>query len=119
VTGTAVDVAVDVRRLELDRAFTYLLPDDVQAPPGTLVSVPFHGRTVKAWVLGPAAEVPSRVLPVRRVLSKVPVFPERDLPLYRWVSERYISPLAAVIARAHPPRVASEERSVPGDRQGG
>ena len=114
MTGRAVDVAVDVPRLELDRAFTYLLPDEVQAPSGTLVSVPFHGRTVKAWVLGPAAEVPSRVLPVRRVLSAVPVFREFDLPLYRWVSERYISPLAAVIARAHPPRVASEERSVPG-----
>jgi primosomal protein N' (replication factor Y) len=109
VTGRAVDVAVDLPRLELDRAFTYLLPEDVQAPTGTLVSVPFHGRTVKAWVIGPAAEMPSKVLPVRRVLSRVPVFREGDLRLYRWVSERYISPLAAVIDRAHPPRVASEE----------
>ena len=119
VTGTAVDVAVDLPRLELDRAFTYFLPDGVEAPPGSLVSVPFHGRTVKAWVLGPAEQVPPRVLRVRKVLSKVPLFREHDLRLYRWVAERYISPLASVIGRAHPPRVASEEGKVADRATGG
>jgi primosomal protein N' (replication factor Y) (superfamily II helicase) len=105
----AVDVCLAVPRLELDRPFTYLLPEGIEAPTGTLVSVPFHGRTVKGWVLGPAAEVPARVLRVRRVLSRVPVFGPADLRLYRWVSERYVAPLGAVIGRAHPPRVAGEE----------
>lgn len=107
MSGTPVDVAVAVPRLELDRPFTYLVPDEV--PPGSLVSVPFHGRTVKGWVLGPATEIPKRVLPVRRVLSRVPLFGEGALRLYRWMSERYVTPLATVIDRAHPPRVASEE----------
>lgn len=114
MTGAAVDVVVAVPRLELDRPFTYLLPEGVEAPVGTLVSVPFHGRTLRGWVVGPAAEIPSRVLRVRKVLSRVPVFRTEDLELYRWVGDRYISPLAAVIERAHPPRVASEEDAVGG-----
>lgn len=104
-----VAVCVDVPRLEVDRAFTYALPDGVEAGTGFLVSVPFHGRTVKGWVLGPTHEVPARVLSVRRVLSPVPLFDERALQLYRWMSDRYVAPLATVIGRAGPPRVASEE----------
>jgi primosomal protein N' (replication factor Y) (superfamily II helicase) len=104
-----VAVAVAVPRLELDRPFTYLVPDGTDAPTGTLVSVPFHGRTVRGWVLGPTDDVPGRVLPVRRVLSRVPLFDDRALRLYRWMAERYVTPLAAVIDRALPPRVAGEE----------
>lgn len=111
-----VAVAVDVPRLELDRPFTYLAPDGVGT--GFLVSVPFHGRTVRGWVLGPTDDVPVRVLAVRRVLSRVPLFRDTDLALYRWMAERYVAPLASVIARAHPPRVAGEEsrpRPAPAD----
>ena len=107
-------VAVDLPRLELDRPFTYLAPDDEGVGVGTLVSVPFHGRTVKGWILGAADDdIPRRVLPIRRILSRVPLFDEVDLRLYRWVSERYVAPLATVIGRAHPPRVAGEEAREP------
>ncbi|MGH2739120.1 MAG: hypothetical protein ACRDH6_01335 [Actinomycetota bacterium] len=102
-------VAVAVPRLELDRPFTYLIPEPESVSVGTLVSVPFHGRTVKGWVLGPTSEIPDRVLPVRRVLSRRPIFDERTLELCRWVSERYVVPLATAIGRLHPPRVAGEE----------
>ena len=104
-------VAVDLPRLELDRPFTYLAPDGVGM--GQLVSVPFHGRTVKGWVLGDTDDVPKRVFPVRRVLSPVALFDERLLSLYRWMADRYVAPLAAVIGRAHPPRVAGEEGRQP------
>jgi primosomal protein N' (replication factor Y) (superfamily II helicase) len=104
-----VTVAVDLPRLELDRPFTYLVPEGEDAGVGTLVSVPFHGRTVKGWILGPTDDVPKRVLPIRRILSRAPIFRDTDLRVYRWVSERYVAPLATVIRRAHPPRVASEE----------
>jgi primosomal protein N' (replication factor Y) len=57
-----------------------------------------------------------RVLPLERVVSPVPVFDASTLGLLRWVSERYVSPLAAVIARAAPPRVASEEEAADGAR---
>jgi primosomal protein N' (replication factor Y) (superfamily II helicase) len=99
-----------VPRLEVDRPFTYLLSDADGAGTGSLVSVPFHGRTVKGWVLGPTAEVrEGRLLPVRKVHSRVRFFDERGLRLLRWLSERYIAPLAAVIERSYPPRVVSEE----------
>jgi primosomal protein N' (replication factor Y) (superfamily II helicase) len=73
------------------------------------VSIPFHGRTVRGWVLGPAAELPGRVLPVRRVLSKVPVIDERLLRLAQWMAVRYVVPLSLAIGAMPPSRVASEE----------
>lgn len=111
--GVPVDVAVDIPRLELDRPFTYLLPTDRAPGIGLLVSVRFHGRTIRAWVLGPSEDPPGRVLPVRRVLSLVPLFDRAALQLYRWISQRYVVPLSVVIGRAHPPRVASEESDAP------
>jgi primosomal protein N' (replication factor Y) (superfamily II helicase) len=111
-----VDVCVAVPRLALDRPFTYLLPEGAQAGIGSLVSVPFHGRMVRGWVLGPADEVPpGRLLPVRRVRSPVRFFDPPMLELLRWVATRYVAPLCTVIERSHPPRVAAEERGFGGE----
>ena len=71
--------------------------------------VPFHGRSVRGWVLGPTDDLPGRILPVRSLVSPVRWFDEGVLDLCRWVSERYVAPLAAVLERATPPRVAGEE----------
>jgi primosomal protein N' (replication factor Y) len=60
-------------------------------------------------VLGPTDDVPDRVLPVRKLVSPTRWFDARGLDLCRWVSERYVAPLAAVLERATPPRVAGEE----------
>lgn len=104
-----VAVCVDRPLLALDRPFTYELADELGAGVGSLVQVPFHGRSVRGWVLGPSDEVPDRVLPVNKLVSPVRFFDEAMLQLLRWTAERYVAPLAAVIARSHPPRVASEE----------
>jgi len=109
VLAGPVEVCVDRPVLALDRPFTYELAPELRAGVGSLVRVPFHGRAVRGWVLGPAEEVPPRLLPVGAVLSPVRFFDRRLLDLFRWMSERYVAPLAAVIARSHPPRVASEE----------
>src|SRR5207248_4225796 len=50
-----------------------------------------------------------RMLEVHKVVSPVRFFDERLLELYRWMSQRYVAPLATVIGRSFPPRVASEE----------
>ncbi|MBI3648174.1 MAG: hypothetical protein HY240_05445 [Actinobacteria bacterium] len=76
---------------------------------GSLVQAPFHGRLVRGWVLGPTGDVPARMLPVKKRVSPVRFVTPASLELLRWVSARYVSPLAAVIARSVPPRVASEE----------
>lgn len=108
-------MSVDVPLLSLDRPFTYLLPDASDAGLGSLVSVKFHGRTVRGWILGPASETPqARLLRVSRVRSPVRFFDQPMLELLRWMSERYIAPLCTVIARSHPPRVAAEEKALAG-----
>ena len=104
-----VGVCVDRPLLSLDRPFTYDLPAELEAGVGSLVQVPFHGRATRGWVLGPTEDLPARMLEIKKVVSPVRFFDDRRLELFRWVSERYIAPLAAVIARAVPPRVASEE----------
>ncbi len=107
-----VDVCVAFPRLELDRPFTYLLDGEPEAGTGSLVSVPFHGRTLKGWILGPTSTAPQgRLLPVRTVRSRIRFFDPRLLELFRWLGERYLAPLATVIERSYPPRIASEERS--------
>jgi primosomal protein N' (replication factor Y) len=77
---------------------------------GSLVSVPFHGRTVQGWILGPAAELPEgKLLSVRQVRSPIRFFDRTMLALLQWVSDRYIVPLSVAIQRSYPPRVAGEE----------
>ncbi|HSL10185.1 MAG TPA: hypothetical protein VLA82_02575, partial [Actinomycetota bacterium] len=95
--------------LALDRPFTYDLAPDLGASVGSVVRVRFHGRLVRGWLLGPTDDVPARIAPVERLAASVPAFDPPMLELFRWVAERYVAPLAAVIARAVPPRVASEE----------
>ncbi len=102
-------MCVDRPVLSLDRPFTYALDEAFAAGVGSLVQVPFHGRIVRGWVLGPTDDVPERMLPVKKAVSPVRFFDPSMLELLRWVSERYVAPLAAVIARSHPPRVASED----------
>jgi primosomal protein N' (replication factor Y) len=104
-----VGVCVDRPLLSLDRPFTYDLPAELGAGVGSLVQVPFHGRASRGWVLGTTDDLPTRMLPVKKVVSAVPSFDERRLALFRWMSERYVAPLATVIGRAVPPRVVSEE----------
>ncbi len=109
-----VAVCIDRPILSLDRPFTYLLPPELDAGLGSLVQVPFHGRLIRGWVLGSSEAFGTRMLSVRKVVSPVRFFDDAMLDLMRWVSERYIAPLAAVIGRVAPPRVASEEAVVAG-----
>lgn len=102
-------VCVDRPVLSLDRSFTYELPEEIGAGVGSLVQVHFHGKLVRGWVLGPTDEVPARILSARKLVSPVRFFDGAMLDVLRWVSERYVAPLASAIARSHPPRVASEE----------
>jgi primosomal protein N' (replication factor Y) len=100
--------------LSLDRPFTYLLPPDSEGRPGvgSLVKVPFHGRAVRGWVLGATDDIPARTLSIQTVVSPVRFFDDDLLAVARWVSDRYVAPLAAVLGRLVPPRVASEEEAL-------
>ena len=102
-------MCVDRPLLSLDRPFTYGLPEELGAGLGSLVRVRFHGKLVRGWVLGATEDVPARMLEVHDVVSPVRFFDARRLDLFRWIAERYVAPLATVIERSSPPRVASEE----------
>jgi len=102
----------------LDRPFTYDLASELGAGVGSLVRFRFHGSLTKGWILGPTDDVPPRMLPVQRVVSAVPAFDEELLALARWVAARYVAPLATVLDRLSPPRVASEEDAVPAAADG-
>jgi primosomal protein N' (replication factor Y) len=119
VLSGPVDVCVDRPLLSLDRPFTYELDASLAAGVGSLVSVPFHGKSVKGWVLGASEDHPARTLPVTKVLSDVRAFDGSMLELLRWVSVRYVAPLSSVITRAVPPRVVSEEDAPSADEAPG
>jgi primosomal protein N' (replication factor Y) (superfamily II helicase) len=110
--GGPVAVCIDRPVLSLDRPFTYELPDDLDAGIGSLVQVRFHGKLTRGWVLGPTDDLPPRMLKVHKVVSPVRFFDERLLELYRWMSQRYVAPLATVIGRSFPPRVVGEDNNV-------
>jgi primosomal protein N' (replication factor Y) (superfamily II helicase) len=73
-------------------------------------------------VLGATDDIPTKMLDVVKRVSPIRFFSPTSLELLRWVSERYVSSLAAVIVRSHPPRVASEEEGegeeLPPERDG-
>jgi primosomal protein N' (replication factor Y) len=104
---------VDRPLLSLDRTFTYDLPAELAAGVGSLVRVPFHGKLTRGWVLGPAEELGKRTLSVKKVVSPTRYFDADGLALARWMGERYIAPLAAVLGRMTPPRTAGEEAATP------
>ena len=99
--------------LSLDRPFTYLLPPELEAGVGSLVRVPFHGKLTRGWILGPADELGKRTLSVKKTVSAVRYFDVEGLVLARWIGERYVAPLAAVLGRMTPPRTAGEESASP------
>jgi primosomal protein N' (replication factor Y) len=99
--------------LALDRAFTYDLPAELDAGVGSYVRFRFHGKLTKGWVLGPTSDLPARTLPVIGAVSPVRFFDAELLDLARWISTRYVTPLAEVLGALSPPRVASEEPRAP------
>ncbi len=99
--------------LSLDRSFTYLLAPALEAGLGSLVQVPFNGKLTRGWILGPAEELGKRTLSVKKVVSPVRFFDADGLALARWIGERYVAPLAAVLGRMTPPRTAGEETATP------
>ena len=78
-----------------------------------MVRVPFHGKLTRGWILGPADELGKRTLSVNKTVSRVRFFDAEALALARWIGERYIAPLAAVLGRMTPPRTAGEEAASP------
>jgi primosomal protein N' (replication factor Y) len=73
---------------------------------GSLVRIPFGGRTVRGVVVGIApssSEAPERG--IAGPVLDVPVADPHLIETLEWIAERYTTPRGAVFARAVPPRV--------------
>ncbi len=101
--GRIVRVIPDVTGL--DKEFDYLIPDGMDAPVGTRVRVPLHGRRVAGWVVDvdpPDAVAPDRLRELVAVSSLGPTAGVVDVA--RWASVRWAAGrLRPFLVPASPP----------------
>jgi primosomal protein N' (replication factor Y) len=105
-----VEVALPV---PVPRTFTYL-NESGDIPAGTRVRVPFSGRTLIGWVLGPGAAPRelNRLRSIERVLDDRAV-PPRPPALCRFIADYAATTpglLRAALQRSRPGRTASPAR---------
>ena len=97
-----VEVAV---ALPVPGTFTYRDPrPGARLLPGVQVVVPFGGRMVTGFVLGPAAagSVGPRTRDIEAVIGGEPLFDEEVLALCRWAADYYLAPLGEFLRAALP-----------------
>ncbi|WP_239478535.1 MULTISPECIES: primosomal protein N' [unclassified Rothia (in: high G+C Gram-positive bacteria)] len=106
-------VQLDSHIPHLDRLFDYEVPEhlDASATVGARVKVKFSGREMQGFIRERVAEssVPTRILPLRTVISPVPVVGPEIFDLADAVAQRCSGTVADVLRLAVPPRVARVE----------
>ncbi len=103
-------VALDV---PLDEPFDFRVPEDLKAPVGALVVVPFGRARKIGVVVGKAhrSAIPAeRLRPIERVVEDVPAFAAADLELFEFCARYYHRALGEVIAASLPPRLRQVSR---------
>jgi primosomal protein N' (replication factor Y) len=94
--------------LAVERAFDYLVPDELAAElaVGTIVRVPLHGRRVRGWVVADDITPDTdhdRLLTVAGVVSAGP--PAEVVRLCEWAAWRWAGPLVPLLRAASPATV--------------
>ncbi len=92
--------------LPFRNAFTYSVPEELNSlvKVGVRVVVPFGKRILTGFVIGlsETADVTENIKPVRDVLDDYPIFDEKMLKFYEWISEYYISSLGEALKNSVP-----------------
>ncbi len=92
--------------LPFRNAFTYAIPENLEEAVkiGVRVVVPFGKRTLTGYVINitETTKVEKGIKKIRDVLDELPIFSEKSLEFYRWVSEYYISSLGEAIKNSIP-----------------
>lgn len=105
------EVVLDIPTRSLDSPFSYLIPDELasQILVGSLVLVPFSGRTAVGYVVSTNGDTadssvlePSKLKAVKEVIGS-PIFDEKQVALAFWMAHEYASPLPAVFRLFLPP----------------
>lgn len=85
--------------------FDYAVSDELagQVGVGCLVTAPFGNQTVQGVVMElPDAPSVAETRPLESLLDPVPVLTAPQIELAKWMSERYLQPLAAVVGMMLP-----------------
>ena len=109
-----VEVALPV---PVPRTFTYEADPATGSLEGMRVRVPFAGRKLVGWIVGPASErVAREIRPIERVLDEAPSITPDLLRLCRWISGYYLTPLGIVLRTALPAVLSRATRTSPSVR---
>ncbi len=100
--------------LPVPKAYTYGLPEQFQntCSPGVRVLVPFGRKRVTGYVLSgreTCGEFTAKN--ILDVLDDHPLFPESEIPFFRWIADYYLHPLGEVIRTALPSGLESHDES--------
>ena len=87
-------VIVDIAHSDVDRLFSYVVPEEMQLAPGQHVLVPFGrgNKPLEGFVLElseTAPETAAHIKPVLRILEPYPIFTAQQLALARWMQQSY------------------------------
>jgi len=97
-----ISVAVS---LPVMKSYTYSVPDHLQefCLPGMRVLVPFGRRRVTGYIISWLESCKGfTAKKILDVLDDYPLFPEKEIPFFKWISDYYIHPLGDVIKAALP-----------------
>ncbi len=111
-----VEVAIG---LPIEKTFYYEIPSAFgdRLRLGSPVLVPFRGRKVTGYAIAfppnlanyPKSDGPK---PILDILDERPLFDDRTLSFYRWISDYYLYPLGGVIKGGLPPGINLESQQL-------
>ncbi|MBI5560741.1 MAG: primosomal protein N' [Deltaproteobacteria bacterium] len=91
--------------LPIDGVFTYEVPDHLKGActVGTRVLAPFGKRSVTGYIVALKKDAAVKgIKPIIDVLDASPLFDEKRLKFFKWLSSYYLSPPGEVFSLMHP-----------------
>ncbi|SFP05910.1 replication restart DNA helicase PriA [Salibacterium halotolerans] len=108
-------VIVDVAAARTDKAFDYLIPEELEemVHPGMRVMVPFGPRSIQGfiWKVTDHTEL-SRVKPVKEVLDPTPVLTGEMLELGEWMAEETVCFLITAYQSMVPSAIRAKPKKI-------
>ncbi len=87
--------------LPFRKAFTYSIPGELEAfaQTGVRAVAPFGKRTLTGFIINITAvtSVKEKIKPISDILDYKPIFTERQLKFYKWLSDYYLSSLGEAL----------------------
>jgi len=97
-----INVALNI---PVDKLFTYAVPANLQSKAliGKRVFVPFGRRRRTGFIVALLSDcIFADVKPVSQILDEEPLFDEKDLKFYEWITSYFIYPLGKTLAELIP-----------------